>query len=258
MSQKESSNVAVEDKETPAETQVSTATELHEKALRTDENSPEFKAAVAEAVRTQFEVTSWKPKATVKFIVDFASGQKTLVKHLDTMDLVRNKLLREMDTFSKKLFPAKYDEQGTPVDAAGNEVGVVALMEEPEKRVKFMDLMNRLMAAASVEPKIVNDYVALIDSSFAKELGVELSNDDEKIDVYGYQIEGIENQIKVFGKPVPVLKDNEVYAGVISFADRMQFFQEINKPLAMIEPFRGSTTSVPHVERRKRNGSPTE
>jgi hypothetical protein len=197
------------------------------------EVTEELKAAVAEAIRDQFAVTdSWKPRQVVKFVVDCPSGQKALVRHLDTMDLVRADLVEELDFFTKKLFPSSLDAQGNPQDRDDDKT-IWSMLGDPEKRCRFLSMTNKLMATACVKPRIIHDGVAIITNE-----------NGEKTDVFGCQVESIDEQIKLFGKPVPVLREGECYAGAIDFADRMAFFSELNKPLAAIEPFRGESDAV--------------
>ena len=195
----------------------------------------ELKQAVAEAVKDAFAVTdSWQPRKVVKFKVDLPSGQPVLLKHLDTKDLLRANLLEEMDRFTKMLFPSALDAQGAPVeedDAA--EAGIWTVLRDPEKRCRFFDMTNRLLVVACVKPKLVNDGVALREN-----------DEGEKEEVFGYEVESIDEQVKLFGKPVPTLKENEAYVGVVEFADRMAIFQELNKPLEMVEPFREKSDAV--------------
>ncbi|QGJ90063.1 tail assembly chaperone [Mycobacterium phage Indlulamithi] len=198
----------------------------------------EVREAAAKAVQDMFAVTSWQPSKTVKFMIQFQSGQNALVKHLNTMDLMRAKLIEDLDFFTKKLFPSAIDQAGNPVEKEEDSQerrGIWAVLEDPEKRAKFLDMTNRLMVAASVKPKIVNDGVALRDDP---------DNPGEKVDVFGHEIESIDEQIELFGKPVPVLKEGEAYAGTIDLNDRMVFFQELNKPLELIEPFREGSDAV--------------
>lgn len=242
---------AVEQSTNPVETQEPSAGEkttsqiLHEAAMREDKEA--LNKAVAQAIQDQFAVTdAWKPKRVFKFVINCPSGQKVLVKHLDTMDLVKANLIEEMDFFMKKLAPKELDDQGNPVDSESPET-IWAVLRDPEKRCKFLDLMNRLMAAASLKPKIVNDGVVLVTN-----------HQGEKEEVFGYQVKSIDKQIKLFGKPIPKLKEGEAYAGVIGFPDRMEFFTQLNKPLELIEPFREQASSVASVARSEGSGNTTE
>lgn len=195
---------------------------------------PSIKETVEQIVRDQFAVTEgWQPKKTVKFVIECPSGQTALVKHLDTRDLLRANLLEEMDRFTKELIP-NLDAQGKPVvEKDEEEVGIWSILREPEKRRRFFDMTNRLMCIAAVKPKIIDDGVAL-----------RHNEDGELEEVFGHEVESIDEQIKLFQKPVPPLKDGEAYAGAIDFTDRMAFFQELNKPLALIEPFREESNAV--------------
>jgi hypothetical protein len=213
MSQVEEAPVVVK-KKRPVETQADSTGEITES----------LKAAVREAIQDEFAITeAWKPRQIVKFIVHCPSGQKALVRHMDTMDLLQYDLIEEMDFFSKRLF-ANVNESGEEV-----EDNIWAVLRDPEKRCRFVRLLNRMMTAASVRPKIINDGVTLVDDE---------DHPGSKKLVFGYQITDIDEQIKLFGKPIPPLKDGECYAGPIDLGDRMAFFSELNKPLGMIEPFR--------------------
>lgn len=214
----------------------------------------EFDDAVAEAVRTQFDVKplAWGIKTVVKFIVRFPSGQTALVKHLDATDLVRHDLLEELDFFTKRLFPPAYDAAGNPVEPDdGERTDLYATLRDPKKRLRFLDLTNRLLALTVVKPNIVNDGVAL---RFDEKLG-------EEIDVFGYEVKDVDEQIALFGKAVKPLDDpeHETYAGTIDFTDRMHLFQALNQPLELIEPFReGSNALLENLEREQVTGDSTE
>lgn len=242
---------AVEQSTNPVEAQEPSAGEqtasqaIHEAALRDDKEA--LNKAVAQAIQEQFAVTdAWKPKRIVKFVINCPSGQKVLAKHLDTMDLVKANLIEEMDFFMKKLAPRELDDQGNPVDADGAE-SIWVVLRDPEKRCQFLDLMNRLMAAAALKPRIINDGVVLVTN-----------HQGEKEEVFGHQVKSIDRQVKLFGKPIPKLKDGEAYAGVIGFPDRMEFFTQLNKPLELIEPFREQANSVASMARSESSGNPTE
>lgn len=214
----------------------------------------EFEDAVAEAVKHQFDVkpTGWGIKMVTKFIVNFPSGQTALVKHMDATDLVRHDLLEELDFFTKRLFPPAYDAAGNPVEPDdGERTDLYATLRDPKKRLRFLDLTNRLLALAVVKPKIVNDGVAL---RFDEDLG-------EEVDVFGYEVEDIDEQIALFGKAVKPLEDpeHETYAGTVDFTDRMHLFQALNQPLELIEPFReGSNALLEDLERKQSTGDSTE
>lgn len=234
----------------PVEAQVDSDGDAEE----AEKKDKEFKEAVAEAVRTQFDVkpTGWGIKTIVKFQVNFPSGQSALVKHLESTDLVRYDLLEELDFFVKRLFPPSYDAAGRPVEPDdGERQDIYATLRNPEKRLRFFDLTNRLFAVAAVEPRVINDGVAL---RYDEELGA-------KVDVFGHEVDDIDEQIALFGKPVPPLKDpeHETYAGAIDFTDRMTLFAELNKPLELIEPFRKKPDALlENLEREQSTGDSAE
>lgn len=251
------------EKTNPVETQEPSAADaLHETALRTEDNSEEFKAAVAEAVKSQFDVKSpWQVsnhRETVKFIINCPSGQDVLVQHLDQLDLIRFDLVEDLDSFSKKLFPTKLDEQGRPVDETGETF--YQSMKDPERRIKFLDTTNRLMVCAAQKPKIVNDGVVLVDSETYKKItGKTLPDDIKRAEVFGYQVaEDIDLSVQLFGKTIPVLNEGQTYAGVIGLPDRFAFYYELNKPLEQIAPFRESAESMAHLGTVQGPGNQTE
>lgn len=261
MSQIDEAPAAVK-KKRPVETQATSpgdspirqqSEEMHEAALReTPEVSEELKAALREVVRDEFAVTdAWQPREIIKFVVNCPSGQRALVKHLDTMDLLQYDLIEEMDFFSKKLFPSSFDPAGNPSELTPEiETNIWTVLRDPEKRCRFIKLLNRMMTAASVRPKIVDDGVALVDDP---------REEGSKKLVFGYQVKSIDKQIELFGKPVPKLKEGQCYAGPIDLGDRMAFFSELNKPLGMIEPFRKQQDAVlASVEPVQSVGSPAE
>lgn len=210
--------------------------DAHDNALNGSVNQEQLNQAVAQAVKDQFAVTDgWKPKRDVQFVINLPSGQPALVRHLDTRHLLRANLLEEMDRFTKQLFPSNLDAQGNPIERSEDEAeqGIWSVLRDPEKRKKFFDMTNRLLTAASIRPKIVNDGVAL-----------RPNEDGEIEEVFGCEVDSIDEQMALFGKPVPALKEGEAYAGAVDFADRMRFFQELNKPLEMIEPFREQSDAV--------------
>lgn len=259
---KEKEPVVEQKKAKPVETQEPTAgksQELHETALRTEQDSEEFKKAVAKAVEDQFKVVNaWQVREVVKFIIYCPSGQQVLVKHLDTMDLVRADLIEDLDSFQKKLFPSELDDSGRPVERDTTS-SFFKLISDPERRVKFLDTTNRLMAVAAIKPRVVNDDVALVDRDKYKEIiGTEFPHEAEKCEVFGYQVKDIDQQIKLFGKPVAPLGDNEAYAGLIGLSDRFAFYTELNKPLELIAPFRESTESMEHLASVQDDGGSAE
>lgn len=203
---------------------------------QTPEQKEALNKAVKEAFSDMFAVTqAWEPREVVKFVIECPSGQKALAKHLDVLDLAAADLVEDMDLFTRKLFPTALDDQGNPVDNKDQESFWKAL-KDINKRLKFIDMTNRLMAAASVKPKVVNDGVAIRTNPETSEQEI----------VHGYQVTDIDEQLKLFGKPVPTLGDprHEAYAGTITFNDRMTFFTELQKPLALIEPFREQQDAV--------------
>lgn len=196
----------------------------------TDKEKPrtkeELDKAVKEAMNEMFSVTAWKPKEIVKFLIECPSGQNVLVKHLDILDLAAHGLVEDMDVFAKRLVPNRFDEQGRPVD---DEDGgsIWKSLEDIKKQQKFLDMTNRLMAASSVRPKIVDDGVAIVKDP-------ETNRESIK---YGHQM-SMQEQLEYFEKPIPPLESGEVYAGYVGFPDRMSFFVELQKPLGLVEPFR--------------------
>lgn len=245
-------------KKKPAETQEpSTGSSPQEPTVKPE--SEEFKKAVAQAIKDQFRVTdAWMPREILKFVVSCPSGQQVLVKHLDTLDLIRADLVEDLDSFQRKLFPATLDDQGRPVERDAGRT-FLKMMSNPTARVRFLDVTGRLMAVCSIKPKIVNDGVTLVDrDTFKRIIGEDTANEAEQQDIFGYQVESIDDQIKLFGKPVPPLAENEAYAGVIGLPDRFTFFTELNKPLELIAPFREPSESISGLETMQGNGSSSE
>lgn len=211
----------------------------------------ELEAAIKDAVDDMFAVSEvWKPKMVVKFKLECPSGQNVLVKHMDILDLAAADLVEDMDTFSKKLFPSRFDDQGNPVDEDEKSGSIWKTLKDPEKRLKFLDMTNRLMEIGAVRPRIINDGVALVTDP---ETG-------RKETTFGYRMT-MDEQLEHLKKPVETLTDprNQAYAGSIGFADRMAFFVELNKPLGMIEPFRAESAIVLEgMESGERVGSTSE
>lgn len=201
------------------------------------EQSPEEKEqlnkAVQEAVSDMFQVIEpWKAREVVRFVVECPSGQKVLAKHLDVLDLAAADLVEDMDLFTRKLFPASLDERGNPVEG-GQETFWKALVD-PKKRLHFLQMTNKLIMASIVKPKVVDDGVAIRTNPDTAEQEI----------VFGCEIKDTDEQLKLFGKPVPPLKENEAYVGAINFNDRMTIFTELQKPLGLIEPFREQSSAV--------------
>lgn len=192
----------------------------------------QLKKAVAQAVTDMFKPSAWKPKYVVKFKIQCPSGQTALVKHLDTLDLLEYDLVEELDFFTRKLFPIDIDPSGTPIESQDEaEQTIWKALGDVEKRRRFLDMTGKLMATASVNPRIIHDGVAIIEKR-DKETGVV-----SKHTVFGYQL-SVKQQIDIWGQPIPTLPDGAVYSGYIDLSDRMVFFQELNRPLELIQPFR--------------------
>jgi len=204
-------------------------------------------AAVNAVPQDQFAVSnSWAPRGVTKFVVDLPSGQRVLVRHLDTMSLLEAGLLEEIDFFTKQLFPTDIDAQGNPIDKADGEddPSLWVTLSDADKRFRFMKLLNGLLTTAVERPKVIDD-------------GLELITDvNGKKRVYS----GIElNEIDSTAHPLRPLGENETYASVIDITDKMAIFGELNKPLAMITPFReGSSVSVANVAASESAGNSAE
>lgn len=209
--------------------------EMHESALR----DPEFKAAVTEAVSDMFALKpNWKPKNDrVKFIIQCPSGQTVLAKHLNTMDLLDANLIEDLDFFTKKLFPANMDDSGNPIDEGDGSGSIWKVLGDIEKRQKFIDLLNRLLDISIEKPNVIDDgvYIATKD-------------DGSKFIITGAEMSA-EDYIKINGHPLKALGENETYASAVDFTDKMTIFGELNKPLSVIQPFRGeSVIGLANVE----------
>ena len=218
------------------DTLTAAADKAHEDALR-GHNPPvteDLNKAVERAVEDMFKVTNaWQPRTVVKFKVRCSSGQVALVKHLDTIDLIEHDLIEELDFFTRKLFPANIDASGNPVDEQGKvEQSIYAALRDPDKRCRFLNMTGKLMATASVDAKIIHDGVAVVPV-----VDEEGNETDEKTTKFGYQM-SMDEQLKYFKKPVATLPDRAVYSGYIDFGDRMDFFNALNQPLELIQPFR--------------------
>ncbi len=191
--------------------------QMHESALRDDE----FKVAVTEAVTNMFELKSnWKPKTEkVKFVINCPSGQTVLAKHLNTMDLLEADLIEDLDFFTKRLFPASDSDKE-------EDSSLWTVLSDIVKRRRFVDLLNRLLEISIVTPRVIND-------------GIEIATraDGTKFLISGSEMSA-EDNIKVFGRSLPPLSENETYASAVDFTDKMAIFGELNKPLSVIQPFR--------------------
>lgn len=220
---------------------------------RLGEEPVDLKKAVADAVSDMFKVDAWKPKYVVKFKIQCPSGQTALVKHLDTLDLLEYDLVEELDFFTRKLFPVDIDPSGTPVEAQEDqETTIWTALKDVEKRRRFLDMTGMLMAAASVDPKIIHDGVTIVEKRD------KATGEVTKHTRFGYQLKP-DQQIDAFGKPIAPLPDRAVYSGYIDFADRMTFFQELNRPLELIQPFREEQAAMlQDMARGQGDGGTTE
>lgn len=207
---------------------------LHEAALNREDiqealENKELQANVKQIMEDMFAVTdAWKPKNIIKFIIDCPSGQRCLAKHLDTMDLIGADIIEEIDFFTKKLFPNELDAQGNPVERTVEdaEASIWGVLRDLDKRKRFFGLLNSLLTIGIVKPKVIDDGVV----RYIDETGTETV-------AYGSQLTP-EEQLELLGHKIPALKSGEVYGGAIDFADKMTIFAELNKPLALIQPFR--------------------
>ena len=203
--------------------------------------NPDLQQSVKQAVEDMFAVneSAWAPKQILKFVVECPSGQKVLVKYLGTLDLLEYDLVEELDFFTRKLFPVDIDLSGNPVEAQeAAEQTIWAALRDPEKRRRFLDMTGKLMAAACVKPRVVHDGVVLVDDT-----DPDGNPTSEKVTRFGYQLD-LSQQLEHFKKPLAPLPANGIYSGYVDFADRMTIFQELNKPLGMIEPFREESLAV--------------
>ena len=222
--------------------------QMHESALRGEQLAfpqDQFKTVVSQAVSDMFELKpNWKPKSKrVKFVVNCPSGQKVLVKHLNTMDLLEANLIEDLDFFTKRLFPSNIDESGNPVQEENDGGLIWKVLADLEKRCKFIDLLNRLLEIAVERPRIINDGVQ-----------IATRNDGTKFLITGSEMSP-QDYVKVFGHPLPELKENETYASAVDFTDKMMIFGELNKPLSVIQPFREeSLTGLASVESGQSTG----
>ncbi len=222
-------------------TKVEAVSEKKKKPVGTQDSSAEdVKKAVEEAVKDIFEVQdAWKPKETIKFKIECPSGQTVLVKYLNTIDLVEYDLVEELDFFTRKLFPIDIDPNGNPVEQQEEmESGIWSAFRDPVKRCRFFEMTGRLIAAAALNPRVIHDGVAVVDVTD------EDTGETKKVTKFGYQM-SIEDQVRYLGRPIKPLPNSKyTYSGCIDFGDRMAFFQELNKPLGLIEPFREESVAV--------------
>lgn len=205
-----------------AQQAVTAGNQLHEDALRGSIDPSALNAAVAQAFQDQFAVTQWKRKPQIQFVIECPSGQRCLAKHLNTMDLVDADLIEEVDFFTKRLFPSAFDAAGNPVDSNEEDTGNESFwgtLKDPEKKVRFFRLLNRLLAIGVVKPHVVDDGVDVV------------------VDESG-------NKTVQYGANARPLREGEVYASDIDFADKITIFGELNKPLEQIKPFREESSTV--------------
>lgn len=229
------------------------AVDMHEKALRgpefvTEAATPvdpaQVHQVVQQAVTDMFALQPvWQQKKeAVEFVIHLPSGQTVLAKHLSTMDLVEAGLIDDIDFFSKKLLP-KLDPAGNPVDE-DESAPLWSLMKEVDKRKRFLSLLNKLIDISILKPKVIDD-------------GLEIATRDDGTQflIAGAEMKPEDYQ-RVYGKPLPALTENSTYASAVDFGDKMAIFGELNKPLAVIEPFRGeSSNGTNGLEHSESNGS---
>lgn len=203
--------------------------DMHETVLRDESvDSEKLNKIVQEAVSDMFALKSnWMPnKPKVQFVINCPSGQTVLATHLNTMDLLEANLVEEIDFFTKRLFPQELDPSGNPVDNDDDEASIWTVLRDIKKRKRFIDLLNRLLDLSIEKPTVINDGVEIATDSNGKQFlitGSEMSEAD---------------YVKIFGRPLPKLEENQTYCSAIDFTDKMVIFGELNKPLSVIQPFR--------------------
>ncbi len=199
----------------------------------------ELKSIVKEAVADQFAITDgWRASKTIKFVVTCPSGQRCLVKRLSTTDLINADILDEMDFFTRALIPQKFDAAGNPV-FDNEQSSFWDALKDPEKRLRFFNLLNKLTQAAVVNPIVVDDGASIVTTPNGKKvvaLGTSVITDEN----------GTDSLIMENGE-TRVLSDNEVRTSQIEFTDKMQIFSEVNRPLNEIRPFRAEENSMASV-----------
>lgn len=226
----------------PADVQTMNPVGTQEPSAGASIDPQQLKEAVREAVSDQFKVTDgWKSrtKASVHFVVECPSGQKALLKHLDTMDLVGANIIEEMDFFTKALFPASFDDAGNPVENKPTQ-NFWTTLKDPMKRKRFISMLNRLLEVAVVRPKVIDD-------------GIEIETDPEtgEATIKEGSLLTVEGDVEFVTLPngkKRAIKEGEVVTSAIDFGDKMTIFGELNKPLGMIEPFREPAVSVASVD----------
>lgn len=191
-----------------------------------------------EKVEAPFAVSNRWKTGSIQFVVECPSGQRCLVKTLDTMDLVNADLLEDMDYFGKALLPSSFDAAGNPVDNQEQQTFWDAL-KDPDKRLKFFSMLNRLLETAVVNPIVIDD-------------GAEIITDEKtgkRIVVLGGMIDTV-NGVEMYTRDgvTRPLGAQEVKTSHIDFSDKMYIFGELNKPLELIRPFRQEDASVASVD----------
>ena len=119
-------------------------------------------------------------------------------------------------------------------------------LKDPDKKLKFLGMLNRLLVVGVVNPTVVDDGVDIvIDEKTGKRVVVQ-GTLVEEINGKEYLKTEIGNRL---------IAPNEVRASAIDFTDKMTIFSEFNKPLDQIKPFRESPTGVPSVDSEQGSGS---
>lgn len=195
-----------------------------------------LKEAVREVAADIFAPTSaWSQNSTINFVVECPSGQRALVKHLNTMDLINADLIEEVDIFTRMLFPVALDPTGAPVeiDEAAVNKSFWENLKDPDKKLRFFRLLNALLELSVVKPRVIDDGVALVEENG--------------------------KTVVKFGTNNVTLGPGEVASSAIDFADKMHIYGMLNQPLESIKPFReGSQENVPAVSEVERVGSSAE
>lgn len=208
----------------------------------------ELKKVVEEAVANQFAITDgWKTPEKIEFVVLCPSGQRALVRRLGTMDLLEAGLIEDMDFFTKALLPAGFDQAGNPVDST-EQPSFWKALKDPKRRLQFIQLLNRLLEVAVVNPKVIDDGAGIVD------------NGGKDVVVLGTSIvreNGIEYLRRADGSLRP-FAENEVKASAIDFTDKMAIFGELNRPLEEIKPFREAPNGVASVDTVQGSESPSQ
>ncbi len=230
--------IPVSEKEIPVKKKEPVGTQDSSTGETMSVNEEQLKRVVAQAVSDQFSVTSaWKDK-NVKFIVECPSGQRCLVKHLDTMDLVNADLIEDMDFFSKALIPKNIDLAGNPIDDDQPIDTFWGALRDPQKRLKLFDMLNRLCEIGVVNPKVINDGAEIVSEA------------GKEIVVLGRSVVTDAKGAEFINTPMGPrqITEDQVRTSNIDFADKMAIFGELNKPLGLIQPFREEENRVADME----------